>query len=308
MPKHTIGVDVGGTNIKFGLINPSGKIIARTRLSTARFASNKKSLINAIVDTIKHFIDENRLTRHNIKGIGFGLPGLVDPFKGFILILPNISGWKNVPFQSILEKELKIPVFLENDVNMIALGEWYKGAGRGYRNLVCMTLGTGVGGGLILNNRLYRGEGFAAGEIGHLPLNEKGPKCNCGGQGCFERYVGNKILLHSAIKLFKDKTMTLEKVYALADKKNKKALRFYDEMATHIGNGLIGIVNVLNPRLIIIGGGVSNNYKFIYKKITRVLLARAMPVQARMVKIVRAKLGDDAGILGAKVLIDHAKK
>lgn len=307
MPQYTIGVDVGGTNIKFGLISPSGNIIARTRLSTKRFARNKNSLIGAIIDTIRNFIKDNRLSRKDIKGIGFGFPGLVDPFKGVIFLLPNIPGWKNVPLKKILERKIKIPVFLENDVNMIALGEWYKGAGCGSKNLLCITLGTGVGGGLILNNRLYRGEGFAAGEIGHMPLNEKGPLCNCGGVACFERYVGNGILLKQAVKIFKDKAITLEKIYAMANRKDKKAIRFFEDMATHIGNGLVGVVNLLNPSLIIIGGGVANNYKFLHKTIERVVRKRAMPVQGSMVKIVQAKLGDDAGILGAKMLVDYAK-
>jgi len=188
---------------------------------------------------------------------------------------------------------------------MITLGEWKFGAGRGYKNLLCMTLGTGVGGGLILNNALYRGEGFVAGEIGHIPLNENGPLCNCGGRACFERAVGNQILLARIKKIF-GRDFSIESVHALAHNGDRRALKFWEETATHIGNGLVGVVNVLNPPLIIIGGGVANNERFLFQTISRVIKARAMKVQAAMVKIVRAKLGNDAGIIGAQVLVKEA--
>ena len=178
MKKYVIGIDVGGTNIKFGLVSPSGKVVFRSRLGTDKLMVNKNKLIKNIIKEIEIILEENSLTRKDILGIGIGLPGLIDPKKGIVNFLPNIPGWKNVPLKTIMEKALKIPIFIENDVNLIALGEWKFGAGKGYKNLICMTLGTGVGSGLILNNQLYRGEGYVAGELGHMPLNEKGPRCN----------------------------------------------------------------------------------------------------------------------------------
>lgn len=306
MKKFTIGVDVGGTNIKMGLVNASGKIVFRTRLDTKSFIRNQEKLINAIVKTIVHIIEKNNLSKKDITGIGFGLPGLINPQQGTINFLPNIPGWKNVPFKKIIESRLGIPAFVENDVNMITLGEWKYGAGKGCQNLVCITLGTGVGGGLILNNQLYRGEGFVAGEIGHMPLNEKGPGCSCGGFACFESYVGNKILQRKLEKFYKRKNIRFPNIYSLAVKGDKKALQFWQEPAAHIGNALVGVVNLLNPRLIVIGGGVSNNLRFMKKTIEKIIRNRAMKVQSRMVKIVRAKLGDGAGIIGAQVLIREA--
>ena len=163
-----------------------------------------------------------------------------------------------------------------------------------------------MGAGLVLNGALYRGEGFVAGELGHMPLNEKGPDCNCGGWGCFECYVGNGHLLKEARKIFKKNTIELPDVFYLANQGNVRAIRFWEETAAHIGNALVGVVNLLNPRLIVLGGGVSNNYKFMGKTINAIINKRAMKVQAKMVKIVRAKLSDDAGIIGAQVLVKEA--
>jgi len=306
MNHYTVGVDIGGTTIQLGLVNHSGVIFSRASLDTKKFHRNKNKLIDAVVGEIRELISSKKLTSKDISGIGVGLPGLINSKKGVVNFLPNVPGWRNVPFKSIIQKKLRIPAFIENDVNVITLGEWKFGAGKGYKNLLCMTLGTGVGAGLVLNNSLYHGEGFVAGELGHMPLNENGPDCNCGGWGCFERYVGNGHLLNKASKIFKNKNIQLPDIFYLANQGDVRAVQFWDEVATHIGNALVGIVNLLNPRLIIIGGGVSNNYKFLRKTINTVIEKRAMKVQAGMVKIVRAKLGDDAGIIGAHVLVKEA--
>ena len=233
---------------------------------------------------------------------------MIDFDKGVVQFVPNIAGWKNVALRDILNKKLGLPIYLDNDVNLIALGEWKFGAGKGVKNLVCMTLGTGVGGGLIFNNELYRGEGFSAGEIGHIPLNEQGPKCNCGSFACFERYVGNKHIQEKAARMLHRKTISLEEVYALANQGDKRALQFWREIAIHLGNGLVTVVNLLNPRLIVIGGGVANNHKFLFKTIDTILRQRALKAPAAMVRIKKAKLGDVAGIVGAQVLVKDALK
>lgn len=308
MKKFCIGIDVGGTNIKFGLVDPNGKIISRKRVSTKEFTSSKANLIKKILDTIQEIINDNKLALKNIEGIGFGFPGLVDPEKGVVKVLTNIPGWKNVPIKAIVEKKFKIPTFIDNDVNMITLGEWKFGAGKACSNLVCFTLGTGVGGGLILNNELFRGEGFVAGEIGHMPLNENGPSCNCGGFGCFERYVGNSQLAENAGKIFKMKNVQLSEIYEIACKGNTRAIEFWQKVGQQIGNLLVGIVNLLNPKLIIVGGGVGNAYSILGPEINKVIKQRAMKIPGSMVKLVKASLGDDAGIIGAKVLIKETLK
>src|SRR3989338_2639543 len=299
MKKAVVGIDVGGTNVKLGLVQPSGKIISRTNLITKLFKRNKEELIKAILQAITDMLQKNNYKKAEIAGIGVGLPGLINPQRGIVHFLPNIPGWRQVPLKKIMESRLRIPTYIENDAKLNTLGEWKLGAGIGVENLVCITLGTGIGSGLILNNALYRGEGFVAGELGHVPLNEQGPKCNCGGVGCFERYVGNTYLLEKAVKIFENQKITLEEIYKLASQGDQRALKFGEDTATHIGNGLVGVVNLLNPRLIIVGGGVSHNHKFLFPTMRKIIKNRAMSVQASMVKIVRANLATDAGNLGA---------
>ena len=305
MKKLTLGIDVGGTNIKLGLVNNLGKVVGRTSVSTRPYRHSKNQLLGALLAAVRSLLSEQGLKKENIQGIGIGLPGLVDPVHGVVNFLPNISGWKNVPLKKILETRLGIKTFLENDVNLITLGEWKYGAGRGIKDLVCITLGTGVGGGLIINNQLYRGAGFVAGEIGHMPLNETGPLCGCGGYGCLERYVGNRYVLQKAAKIFHRKNIDFIDIRRFSRQGNPRATLFWREMATHIGNGLAGVVNLLNPARIIIGGGGSNNHKYLFPRIRQVIKQRALKIPASTVKIVRTQLGDDAGIIGAQVLVNH---
>ena len=307
MNRYVIGVDVGGTNIKLGIVHPLGHVIARSSFATKPFASSKLKLIGALALEIDKLLKHEGLNHKKVAGIGIGLPGLVDVKTGVVRFLPNIPGWRNVPLKKILQDKLKLPVFIDNDVKLITLAEWKFGAGRGVANMVCLTLGTGVGSGLILDNKLYRGAANAAGELGHVPLNEDGPKCNCGGFGCFETYIGNSRLVMRANAIMKRRDMTLEEMYQLAKKGNKKALLFWQKTAEHLGNGLVGVVNLLNPQLIVIGGGVSNNHQFLFKTAQLTIARRAMSTQASAVKIVRAALGNDAGIIGAQVLVKDAQ-
>ena len=306
MGRYIFGIDVGGTNIKIGLVNSSGKVFSRTALITKSFVRSKNLLINAIIGSCEFILKQNKLKHSDLLGVGIGLPGLIDSRRGFVNFLVNISGWNNIPLKAIFQKRLKAPTFLDNDVNVITLGEWKFGAGQGMKNMVCITLGTGVGGGLVINGRLYRGESFCAGEIGHIPLNEDGPRCHCGGRGCLESYVGNQYLLAGARKIFRNPMMTLEDVTRLASKGDLRAVRFWKGAAVRIGNGLSGIVNLLNPECIIIGGGIANAHRFLLKTIHETIKKRAMKIPARAVRIVRAQLGSDAGIIGAKVLVEEA--
>jgi len=308
MKQYVVGVDVGGTNIKLGVVGPCGQVIVRNSFATKPFASSRIKLIAGLAREIEASIITAGLNKKQIAGVGIGLPGLVDYEKGFVRFLPNIPGWRGVHLKSILQKMIKLPVYVDNDVKIITLAESKFGAGKGVRNLVCLTLGTGVGAALILNGQLYRGEDNAAGELGHMPLNEHGPKCNCGGFGCFETYVGNRALFALASRMMGKPGLTTVDMFALAKKGNKKALLFWKKAGRHIGNGLVGIVNLLNPRLLIIGGGVSNNERFLFKTITETIVSRAMSLQGSAFKIKRAKFKDDAGIIGAYVLVTNAQR
>ena len=293
MNRYIIGIDVGGTNVKLGLVSPNGRITSRSRLNTKSFIRHKDKLIEAIAQRTLELIDAVGLKKKQIMGVGVGLPGFIDPQEGLVRFLPNVPGWHRVPLVRILQKKLKLPVFIDNDVNLITLAEWRKGAGVGCKNLLCFTLGTGVGSGLVLNNELYRGQDYVAGEMGHIPYLDK----------TLERYVGNAVLQAKAAKIFKKKDIRLEEVFVLAGHGNSRAIEFWQQTGAHIGFVLAGIVNLLNPKLIIVGGGVSNNFKYLAPAIKKTVGQKVIKMAGASVKIVHAKLGDDAGILGAYFLV-----
>ncbi|HLF17961.1 MAG TPA: ROK family protein [Candidatus Omnitrophota bacterium] len=296
MNKYIIGIDVGGTNVKLGLVNPKGKLIARSRLNTKSYMHRKSKLIDAIAKEAVELINSKSLKKSQILGVGLGLPGFIDPQKGLVRFLPNIPGWRRVPLSSILRRKLNLPVFIDNDVNLVTLAEWKKGAGVGCKNLICLTLGTGVGSGIVIGNRFYRGEDYVAGEIGHIPYLDK----------TLERYVGNAVLQAKAAKIFRKKNIRLEEVFALASNGNARAIEFWQQAGAHIGFVLAGIVNLLNPKLIIVGGGVSNNFRYLAPAIKKTIRQKSIKVAGASVRIVRAKLGDDAGIFGAYFLVKDA--
>ncbi len=303
MKKFLIGIDAGATNIKVGLIEAgSYKVIYRNISPTKRYIANQDTLISFLVSQIALILKRSNLSRKDILGVGLGLPGPVNSQQGKVYFLPNIPGWKNVPIKRIMETKLKIPVYVDNDVNLVTLAEWRLGAGVGSRNLLCVTLGTGVGGGLILDNKLYRGSHFLAGEVGHMPLNEVGPVCNCGGRACLERYVGNRYILSAARKSLRDSNLTLERLSFLSSRGSLAAHKIWQEVGRQVGIVLAGAINLLNLERIVVGGGVSSAGGQLFNSIRKTVSERAMPNQAKQVRIVKSKLSHDAGILGAAIL------
>ena len=294
---YAIGIDLGATFVKIGLVDNKGKVYFRRKIKTP-LNSGKTLLIDSIVNNVKDIIKESGKA---VSGIGIGVPGPVDSKKGIVHYFPNIKGWKEVPLKAMLEKKLGLAVMLDNDVNAMSLGEFVFGAGKGSRNIVCLTLGTGVGGGIIIDSKLYRGGSMTAGEIGHMPINETGPICNCGGIACLERYIGNRYILERAEKIFGN-SVTLERVSELAGLGDKKALAIWTDVAEKLSVALSQVVNLLNPDKIVIGGGVSKAGPFILGPLKKEIRKRAMKDQAAHVKIVPAKLGADAGIIGASLL------
>jgi glucokinase len=299
--KFIIAIDLGGTNLKCALLDNSFKIRAKSSFSTKSF-DDKYRLIQGITDSVDSFILSQKLKRSVILGVGIGVPGPVDTLKGIVHFLPNIPGWKEVRLKKILEEKTKLPVFIDNDAKLMTLAEHKAGAARNCRNALCLTLGTGVGGGLIINDLLYRGADNAAGEIGHFPVNERGPLCGCGARGCLEAYVGNHKIIKDARKLFGPK-ITLERISALARGNNPKAINFWSRVGERLGWVLSGMVNLLNLDAIVIGGGVSYAGKVLFENVRRTILLRAMRLPARRVKVIKAKLGGDAGIIGAGYLV-----
>ncbi len=298
--KYSAGIDLGATNIKAGLIL-ADRILAKASIPTAGFPS-REGLINAISGQITQLLKQAGVSKKNLSGIGIGVPGPVDPLKGIVHYFPNIKGWHNVPLKKILRKKTGLPVFIDNDANLMTLGEGRLGAAKGKKNVLGITLGTGVGGGILINGRLYRGSSLNAGEIGHIPINEEGPACACGGKACLERYVGNKYILEKARKAF-GQDITLEELSSLANKGNIRAVKIWRDIAGHLTVCLAGVVNFFNPDTIVIGGGVAGAGRVLFEAVKQGIKERAMPTQARVVKVVKAKLGNNAGMLGASLLI-----
>ncbi|MDP3786215.1 MAG: ROK family glucokinase [Candidatus Omnitrophota bacterium] len=316
MKKYAIGVDLGGTYTKLALVDKNGRVHCRAKLPTTAYKT-KEALLTAIVAEIGAILKENRLSFRDLAGVGIGVPGLVAFEEGLVYSLTNVPGWKNVRLKKILETRLrKIPVLVDNDVNLMTLGESRFGAGRGAKNLVCITLGTGVGGGIIIDGNLYRGTSSAAGEVGHMPLKEEGLRCNCGSFGCLERYVGNRYIVDE----IKDKIrsgrptkirelvrgnlslVTPEIISKAAKKKDALAIECWRRVGKRIGVTLSGVINLLNPEKIIIGGGMADAGEVLFKAIRDTVNERALPVSKGAVKIVKAKLGNDAGLAGAAAL------
>jgi glucokinase len=301
-----IGIDLGGTNLKLALIDAKFRIKQR-RLFNTRGFPDKSSLIRNIVLEVRQLMKDNRLTRKDILGVGMGLPGPVDYERGIVHFLPNIPGWEEVSLKSILEKRLGLPVVLDNDAKLMSLAEYTLGAARGARSAVCLTLGTGVGAGLVFDGRLYRGAGNVSGEIGHLPLNEDGPRCNCGGWACLEAYIGNRSI-ESRARTILGKNISLEELSRLASRGNRLALQVWSEVGSRLGLALAAVVNLLNPDCIVIGGGIAKAHRRLFERLKEVIAQRAMSVPAGQVKIFKAKLASDAGMIGAAILVKEAQR
>jgi len=238
------------------LVDERGRISHRREVDTP-FNAKRAEIINAIVDNVRGIVRDSGTRKRDVIGVGIGVPGPADSEKGIVRYFPNIKGWKGVPLRSILRRRLGLRVALDNDVNAMTLGEYRFGAGKGALNLACLTLGTGVGGGVIINGEIYRGGIMCAGEIGHIPINERGPRCNCGGIACLERYIGNRYILNRIRRIF-GRTITLEELTRLARKDNKVAKKIWEDVGTKLGTALTGVVNLLNPDIVVVGGGVSN--------------------------------------------------
>ena len=315
MKKYIIGVDIGGTRTKIALLDLSGRILHRKDFLTRNYESGR--LIKAVSSAVKDIAEEKKIRKNDILGVGIGLPGLVDFKKGLVFCLTNLPGWKNVPLKKILERRLGLPVFIDNDVKVMAMGELRLGAGKGYKNIICMTLGTGVGGAVIIDGNLYRGSSLAAGEIGHIPINESGPACNCGSSGCLEAYVGREYFLDNARKKLRSASgaavlrmvdgnaalITPELLKEAAVKGDKLSQEAWQEMGLRVGNALAGVINLLNPQLVIIGGGMSGAGEILFSSIEKALDKKCMTITRKAVKIVKAKLGNDAALIGAAEIV-----
>lgn len=316
MTKNRIGIDVGGTNVKFALISPKGEILYSNSTPT-RSEMGYEYTVNNIKQAISTLMSETNSSSKNIDGIGFGFPGQIDYKNGVVINLPNISGWNNVHIAEIIKKEFGIETRIDNDVRCAALGELNYGAGKGCENLICITVGTGIGSGIILNGKIVRGATNTAGEIGHIKLFPNGEKlCGCGDYGCLEAYVSGPSIVEMAEDYIKGGKSTKFREMAengeitpyivakSAEAGDMVAKKIFDFMGEYLGTGLASIVNLLNPEKIIIGGGVAAAGDLLMTPLKETLLKRSMPIPAQVVEIVPAQLGNNAGVIGSSLLVE----
>ncbi|MDD4954799.1 MAG: ROK family protein [Candidatus Omnitrophica bacterium] len=293
--KVFLGVDWGGTYIKAGIVTEDGRILKKIVYSSANLRKQK-----TFIGEIKKL--KETFGKYNIKAVGIGAPGMIDVESGSIYYLPNVPGWKNFPLKKRLTKELKIPVFIDNDANIFALAEVRRGAGRGMQRAIFLTLGTGLGGAVIYDGKILEGK-TSASELGHVVIDATGAKCGCGGYGCIETFTGSNRLLERYRQLKKIKTAPAEvkEIFDRAKAKEKEAIVVWKEFSSYLGKFLAGMINIFNPQIIILGGGVSGAFTLFRPMLLSALKKQAMWPQLTGLKLVKAKLAD-AGIIGAALL------
>jgi glucokinase len=320
--KKIIGLDLGGTFIKVGVVDEKGLILSKKELPTPK-NEGKEKILEAMTESLDYSLKD--YPKKEFLGIGIDTPGLVDE-NGKVFLAPNLPDWDNLNLKKIFEEKFALPVKVENDVNTITWGEYKFGAGKGYNNIICITIGTGLGGGVILNGKLLRGTKYSAVEIGHIPICYKGPKCNCGNIGCIERYVGAKYIVDMAKEKLKGQTcpprpkggrreslitqmvegnteeITPKIISEAYHRGDKLAEEIWLEVGTYLGTLFSGLVNLLNPQVIIIGGGIAQVGEILFSTIKKIIDERSFSLLSKDVKVVPAKLGKDAGVISAAAL------
>ena len=315
MEKVFIAADLGGTNLRMAAVDRAGTIVSRNRMSTPS-DGNQEDIVSAILSVINEFKRELAGT-YEFAGFGAAMPAIVNSQAGLILRSPNLPQLNDLEFEARFTRELGIPVVLENDANSAAVGERWKGAAQGVRNSIHVTLGTGVGGGIIIDGTLLRGIDGTAGEIGHIAVEPEGYPCGCGSRGCVEQYSSAMAIvrltkesmpkfpeseLHSILEL------TPLEVFTAGMRGDPLSREVFRLAGTYLGIALGGLVNVLNPEVIVIGGGVSAGWDLFIEPLQSEILRRAFQHPGERVKLMRSELGDDAGILGAAFLASQKIK
>lgn len=303
-----VGVDLGGTAIKVGICDQEGNL-----LQTYEGPTETEKGVDVVVDNIekyiRHIVDISPYSWEKLAGVGAGVAGFTNVREGIIILAPNI-GFRDVPIRSILEERLSKPVKIDNDANVAALGEAWSGAGRGVDNCVCYTLGTGVGGGIIVNGKLYQGASGMAGELGHISVvpDLEAIQCGCGKMGCLETVSSATGIIRMANEAVErgvitslamvDKIMAKD-VFDAAKNGDEVALRIVKRAAFYLGKSMAAVAAVLNPEVFIIGGGVSKAGDILFNELREVYAKYTPEPLQQGVSILPAELGNDAGIVGA---------
>lgn len=308
--------DLGGTHLRAGTVNCQGAIQYRLKRNTPH-AEKPNEIVRALVSAARECEEKALAQGRRISAVSVAVPGTVDVQQGVVIKAPNVPCLDGFRLNAALESELAWPANLENDANAAAVGELWQGAGRGHQTLICITLGTGVGGGIILEGALWRGADGSAGEIGHMGVDPfAGVPCGCGSRGCLEVYASATAIVrmtreaiprypNSALHVIEN--VTAETVYEAGMDGDELALEVFRRMGVYLGIGIANLVNLINPELIVVGGGVANGWELFEQHMRQQVLERAFPLPARSLKILRAQCGDDAGLLGAARLAFNAR-
>jgi glucokinase len=309
-----IGVDLGGTNLRAAIVDTDTGQIYHQRKCPTLAAEGQESVIQRIVELIKELTQANDVTDYPIQGIGIGVPGTPDIDSGVIQFLPNLPGqWLNVPLQAIMEEQVQLPVALINDVRAITLGEWMFGAGRGVDNLVCLAIGTGIGGGVVVNGQFHLGIGGTAGEFGHHVVEVDGLPCGCGGKGCLELYasgpaiaaMGMKEVMHGHTTRIGElvdhdlNRIDAEIIVQAAKEGDSIANGILQRAGMYLGIAVGNILGVISPQRVIFGGGVSRAGDLLLAPILQTVKERVHVIPLAKVDFVLAELGINGGLVGA---------
>jgi len=312
MEQFLIGVDMGGTNVRMGIVTPVGKVLKKTQYPID-ISKKGLALLEEVVSNLKNFIRRELKESKQLIGIGIGIAGAIDMKRGIINESPNIKDLKGFALRDFLEKRISYSIAIENDANAFILGEGWVGAAKGCKHYCGITLGTGVGGGIVVAGEILHGVEGMAGEVGHMVINPKGPLCGCGGRGCLEVYAsgtGIRRMALEAIEKGKGKgilkwsggdpqQMTSENVFEAAQSGNVTAKKIFNEMGRSLGLGLVNLIHLFNPEKIVIGGKVSRAWDYFIGSVMEIVQERSMKGPREKVQIVKAECGDDAGMLGA---------
>jgi glucokinase len=313
---YMLGLDIGGTKLAAVIADREGRILHKVRYPTET-ERGPRSIVSGLGGMAREVMAAASATPSDVAGIGISCGGPLDTATGIVYSPPNLPGWDAIPLKTWVEEDLHLATYIENDANASALAEWLFGAGRGYRNVVYMTMSTGIGGGLILDGRLYRGTGDAAGEVGHMTLVPDGPLCGCGKRGCLEALCSGPAIARRARELLETGTpslmrdlagedlaaLTAETVMTAARRKDAAALRIVDETARYMAIGLGNLINILSPQIIIIGTIIVKTGDLLLEPIRAYLRRETWERLYDMVQIVPAGLGDTVGDLAAIAIV-----
>lgn len=314
----TIGVDLGGTKLEVGIVDSSGHVIDH-RLIKTKVKEGPKAVIKDIVNAINELRQKH--SEGIIGAIGVGIAGQIDKKNGTVNFAPNLN-WHDVPLQNELQDSLNLPVFVINDVRAAAWGEWLFGAGKGSDDILCLFVGTGIGGGIVSGGRMLTGCSNSAGEIGHMTIDKNGPKCTCGNIGCFEALAGGWAIARrtreavanniksskSLLSLSEGKIeeLTPKHLFQAALQQDPLACSIVDSVSKDLIAGNVGLVNAFNPERLILGGGIINGRPEFIEEIRKGVASRALKTAVSPLKIVQAALKANAGVIGAAAFAREA--